>query len=247
MPSVLTAAVENMKIAAGIHRLCVRLEHPEAKPGQFYMLRREKSAVLLPRAISLCDKTDDTLVFLVQNAGPGTDELCDLRPGDMLRVTGPLGNGFPLDAISGRIALIGGGIGVAPLLLTAKELSRRKMSADCFLGFRDEPFLQENFLPYANSLSIATESGRAGQKGLVTALFLPEDYDFVLCCGPEAMMKAVTGLCKAAGVPAYVSLENKMACGIGGCLVCACADKNGKNLRACKDGPVFLGEEIRFD
>lgn len=247
MPSEIAAVTKNERIAAGVHRLCMALSHDYARAGQFYMLRREKSAVLLPRAISLCDKTDDTLVFLIQNVGPGTDELCALRPGERLRVTGPLGNGFPIDGISGNTALVGGGIGAAPMLLLAKKLRKNGVAADCFLGFRDEAFLQNDIAPYVNSLRVSTESGRFGLKGLVTELFSPGDYDTVLCCGPVPMMKAVTALCKKSGTPVYVSVENKMACGVGGCLVCACALKSGGYARACKDGPVFSGEDIDFD
>ncbi len=247
MPSEMVTVRSNQEVGEDVFEMRLPSSVP-AKPGQFYMLRREGSALLLPRAISLCNQEEDTLTFLYKVVGEGTAELSNMKPGDKLRLTGPLGNGWPLEELSGkRVLLVGGGIGIAPLLLAAKALRQQGNPADCCLGFPHQPFYQEAFQPDCGALSIATESGVAGHKGLVTQLFDPADYEIVLCCGPTPMMKAVVALCKAAGTPVWVSLENRMACGVGACLVCTCSDHQGKNRRTCKDGPIFRGEEINFD
>lgn len=246
MPSEIVSVLANHGVGEEVFAMELPCSLPP-RPGQFYMLRREGSALLLPRAISLCQRQDDTLTFLYKVVGKGTTELAAMKPGDKLRLTGPLGNGWPLEELSGRVLLVGGGIGIAPLLSAAKALHQKGNPPHCCLGFPHHPFYHKPFEPYCAALRIATESGVTGQKGLVTQLFDPSHYDAVLCCGPTPMMKAVVALCKAAGTPVWVSLENRMACGVGACLVCTCTDNQGKNKRTCKDGPVFRGEEIDFD
>lgn len=220
----------------------------DERPGQFYMLRRPDAAVLLPRAVSVCDVGGGALRFLIQLVGPGTAALGALRAGDGLALTGPLGNGFPVDEYRGKaVALVGGGIGVAPMLYTAKALAQAGASVDCCAGFRDEAFLLGELRPHVREMRVATESGAVGHKGYVTDLLEAGRYDAVFACGPEPMLKAAVARCREAGTPVYVSMENRMACGLGACLVCTCTDVYGKNRRTCKDGPVFRGEEIDFD
>ena len=242
----ITEILENKEIAPGIYSLRVPAGEP-VKPGQFYMLRRQDDRVLLPRAISVCDWSPQSLRFLYQVVGRGTRGLSRLREGDKLCLTGPLGNGFPVTELKGRVALVGGGIGAAPMLYAARRLQALGVEADCVMGYRDTPFLTGELESVCHGLSIATESGAAGQKGYVTGLLAPGGYDTVLTCGPTPMLRAVVELCREAGTPVYVSLENKMACGLGACLVCTCTDLAGQNRRTCKDGPVFRGEEINFD
>lgn len=249
MPCSVTEIVGNEALAPGVHRLRARCAAPE-RPGQFYMLRGPHGAALLPRPISLCDYRGGVACFAVQAVGRGTRELAGLRPGDALQITGPLGNGYDLDelaGLAGPVALVGGGIGVAPAPYLARALADRGVEADAFLGYRDGPFLDGEVREHVRALAIATETGRAGRKGFVTALFDPADYAAVLCCGPTPMMRAVVELCGRSATPVYVSLEQRMACGLGACLVCTCADKRGRNRRCCTDGPVFRGEEIDFD
>lgn len=246
MPSNTVNILSNENISGTVYKMTVPCSEV-ISAGQFYMLKSPASATLLPRAISVCDVQNGILTFLYQVVGKGTRELSALKAGDSIQLTGPLGNGFPVKELSGKIALVGGGIGVAPMVLTARKLRERGVDVDCLCGFRDEGFYTTELESAAGNCSVATESGCTGTKGFVTAILDPKAYDAVLCCGPEPMMKAVVTQCKEAGVPVYVSMENKMACGIGACLVCTCADKNGKNLRTCKDGPVFRGEDINFD
>lgn len=216
----------------------VKWEHPEAKPGQFYMLGAEGKQ--LPRPISLCDVTSDGLVFCIDAVGEGTKKLKSLRPGDMLPVTGPLGNGFDVDELNRykRVALVSGGAGIAPMVYLSKRLT---CEMDSFCGFADMPYLTEK-LPNA---CVSTDSGRFGRKGLVTELLDVSRYDMVAACGPGGMLRAVGKLCADAHVPCLLSMEQYMACGVGACLVCTCETKHGYK-RCCADGPVFRGEELNL-
>lgn len=240
------SVIENERVAQNIYSLTVPCgEAPLA--GQFFMLRRPDAPVLLPRAVGVCDWEAGVLRFLYQVVGPGTAHLAALRPEDRLCMTGPLGNGFPLESLSGTVALAGGGIGAAPMLYTARLLRARGVKTRCALGYRDEAFLADELADFVDEVQIATESGARGHKGFVTDVLDAAGCDAVLACGPTPMLRAVVRRCAEAGTPVYVSLENKMACGLGACLVCTCTDKDGKNHRTCKDGPVFRGEAIDFD
>jgi dihydroorotate dehydrogenase electron transfer subunit len=217
------------------------------KPGQFFMLRMpENSPVLLARPISVHDWENGILSLLYQVVGRGTGAFSRLRPGDKIGLWGPLGNGFNFPD-PGKIALVGGGIGIAPLYYLAKNIPAK---ATAFLGYRSEPFALENFGGFCESVKISSESGFGGHfKGFVTELLEREIGAFkaIYCCGPTPMMKAAAELCGKYGVPAFVSLENKMACGIGACLTCTCANSSGRHARTCLEGPVFRAEEVFFD
>ena len=247
MPYNKVKIISNTHVSGNIYKMTLPCDD-KTRSGQFYMVKSEHAATLLPRAISICDVQDGVLTLLYQKVGRGTTELAAMKAGDELSLTGPLGNGFEMFNIPKlkNIALVGGGIGIAPMLYTAKRL-KANSRLTAILGYRDETFLTDEISAVTDELIIATESGRVGTKGFVTAVLEPEKHDAVLCCGPEPMMKAVVKICMEKGTPVFVSLENKMACGIGACLVCTCADKNGKNRRVCKDGPVFKGEEVDFD
>ena len=242
-------------LAADIRRLTVAWTdpRPEYRPraGQFFMLRSWSAAEtpVLSRPISVHDADAEagTLTFLYQVKGEGTQKLAALRPGDTLSLTGPCGNGFDTAAAAapGRVAGVGGGIGVAPLLLLCKELAAAGCRPELYVGFRDEPYALEAFLPYCGAISVATDSGAVGYHGLVTGILHPENFDLVLTCGPNVMMQGVYRLCAAAGVPCLASLERRMACGLGACLGCTCHTKVGPRT-VCQDGPVFKAEEV-FD
>ena len=246
MRCVTANLISNREVSPGVHELVLPCAG-RVTAGRFFMLKAPGGAALLPRPISACDFADGKIVFLVQRVGKGTAELCALRPGDPVQMTGPLGNGFPLSDIQGELALIGGGIGIAPMLLTARELAAKGRAPDCYLGFRNRPYYAEEFRPFVKSLSVSTDDGCTGFHGNVAQMLDPARYAAVLCCGPTRMMEVVTALCMAAGTPVYVSLENRMACGVGGCLVCTCATKNQGNLRTCMEGPVFRGEDVVFE
>ena len=195
-------------VAADIMRLTVQWQDPSREPhaGQFYMLRAwaADATPILSRPISVDDFDNQTgaLTFLYQVKGEGTRKLAALAAGDTLTVTGPCGNGFDTAALASahkRIAVVGGGIGTAPLLLLCKELCRAGVRPDLYVGFRDASYGMESFVPWCHSIHLATDSGSEGHHGLVTDLLDVTHYDIVLTCGPMVMMRGVAKLC-AAGV-----------------------------------------------
>ncbi|GIM30495.1 dihydroorotate dehydrogenase B (NAD(+)), electron transfer subunit [Clostridium polyendosporum] len=244
-PNYYSAKVlENYKVCNGIYKLIIE-DHSNIVSGQFYMLR--PSTVLLGRPISVCEVQDGKVTFLYAVVGKGTEEFKGLRSGDEIKVIGPLGNGFDENKDYGKVALVAGGIGVAPMLELSKKLRQKNnnIKMDLYAGFRDEVYLTEEISTYVDEVHIATNSGAAGIKGFVTDMLDVDKYDTVLCCGPEIMMKKVVDMCKEKGTKVYVSMEKHMACGVGACLVCTCKTKDG-NKRTCKDGPVFDGYEIEL-
>ncbi len=240
-------------VAPDIRRLTVRWPDAARAPraGQFFMLRAwaQDEAPLLSRPISVhdWDAAAGALTFLYQIKGGGTQKLAGLAPGDSLRLTGPCGNGFDAAALAqngaARIAVVGGGIGTAPLLLLCRELAAAGARPDLYAGFRDEPYGLEAFAACCGTIRLATDSGRAGYHGLVTELLRPDRYDLVLACGPTVMMRGVFALCRPSGVRCLVSLERKMACGLGACLGCTCRTAAGPRT-VCRDGPVFEAGEV---
>lgn len=235
---------ENIEISNGIYKLVVKGKY-DVLPGQFFMLKGWNNEPFLPRPISVHNADDESVTFLYELKGEGTRQLSCLKPEDSISMLGPLGNGFDIDEIKGKVAVISGGIGTAPMLLLVKELKKRNINVDFHAGFRDKPYIIEEFKKYADKVFISTESGIEGHRGYVTDNFSPEKYDTVLCCGPEIMMKKVTNMCIEKDVQIYVSMEKKMACGIGACLGCTCKTKIG-NKRTCKDGPVFDGRDVIY-
>ncbi len=215
--------------------------------GQFFMLRSwaadEAPTLSRPISVHYYDAESGELQFLYEVKGPGTEKLALLSEGDTLTVTGPAGNGFVPADFSGRIAVVGGGIGTAPLLQVVRELDAAGKRPEFFCGFRSGSYGLEWFQPHVTGIHIATDDGSEGHHGFVTQILNPEQFDVVLCCGPTPMMKAVAALCKEKGTPCFVSLENKMACGIGACLGCTCHTHTGAKC-VCKEGPVFNAQEV---
>lgn len=236
--------ISNDEISKGIFKLVVE-ENQDIKCGQFYMLKVD--CALLPRPISICEKSENNLTFLYSVVGKGTEEISKLKKNEEINITGPLGNGFNVNEKLGKVALVIGGIGIAPMLQVAKELKQNGNSEviDLYAGFRDEVYLINDFEKYVDNINLATNTGKHGIKGFVTDILDAKKYDVVLCCGPEIMMKKVIELCKDAGIKVYVSMEKHMACGVGACLVCTCKTKDG-HKRTCKDGPVFDGYYVEL-
>ena len=225
----------------------------EAKPGQFVSVYTKDASRLLPRPISLCeiDREKDALRIVYRIAGDGTREFSRLRAGDTIDILGPLGNGFPLEEAKGkRVMLMGGGIGIPPMLETAKAIQGEKIIVS---GYRDELFLTEE-LNAAGQLYLATEDGSAGTKGNVLDAVKANrlEADLIFACGPTPMLRAIKAYALDKGIPCWVSMEEKMACGIGACLACVCksteVDGHSQvhNKRICKDGPVFLSTEVEL-
>ena len=226
-----------------------------ARPGQFLSLYTGNAGKLLPRPISICEIDKETsrirLVYRVTGKNTGTEAFSKMQPGDKIEALGPLGNGFPLEEAEGKkVFLIGGGIGIPPMLETAKQLNAQKTAV---LGYRDELFLNEEFAKYAD-VYVATEDGSAGTKGNVLDAIRAESVDgqVIYSCGPTPMLRALKQYAADKGIEAWISLEEKMACGIGACLACVCKSKdvdhhtNVHNKRICKDGPVFNAQEVEL-
>ncbi|MDP4146015.1 MAG: dihydroorotate dehydrogenase electron transfer subunit [Bacillota bacterium] len=231
---------ENVEIAEGVYKLSIKGKF-NVKPGQFYLLRAWDLEPLLSRPISIHDVDEEKITFLYQVVGQGTEILAKLKNGDEIKLTGPLGNGFDVDKIKGRVAVVTGGIGIAPMLYVVKQL--KNCNVDFYAGFKNECYSVDNVDENVNNFQLSTENGSRGHKGYVTDLLNTAEYDMVLCCGPEIMMHKVIKMCEKTNTTVYVSMENRMACGVGACLVCTCKTKDGRK-RTCKEGPVFLGEEL---
>ena len=209
-----------------------------SKIGQFYMLRAWDSYPTLSRPISVYDSDDNSVSFLVKIVGEGTEILSELKTGDDIEITGPLGKGFPED-ISGKIALVGGGVGIAPLFKSAKEYKKNpNNTVDVYLGFSGTPILEDEYKKNCDNLIVNVG-------GFITDDIDTTKYDYILTCGPEIMMQVLYKKCKEEKTDdrLYVSMENRMACGFGACLVCTCKTNHG-NKKVCKDGPVFLANEV---
>lgn len=229
----------------GEHYFSLVLQHPGNLPpiiaGQFVEVEvRHCREVLLRRPISIhdVDETANTLTLLIQIVGKGTRQLATLQVGDSLNLIYPLGHGFRLQGK--QPLLVGGGAGIAPLLLLAKRYNAQGIRPTVLLGGRTRELIpvHHEFEPYA-TVACATEDGSLGERGLVTqhSLF-NSNYDHVCTCGPTPMMKSVAHHARNRNISCEVSLENMMACGIGACLCCVCDTDEGHKC-VCKEGPVF--------
>lgn len=246
---------EQREIAQDIYSLWLHAEEiaKEARPGQFVSVYCQDESRILPRPISICeiDKESGRIRLVYRVAGEGTKEFSGYDSGDTLEIVGPLGNGFPLDRGYEKVFLIGGGIGVPPMVELAKQLPGKKIVISGYRG--GELFLKEELSRNAE-LYVATEDGSAGTKGNVLDAIRENHLtaDAIFACGPTPMLKALKAYAQEQGIDCYLSLEERMACGIGACLACVCKSMdvdehtNVKNKRVCKDGPVFAAEEIDF-
>jgi dihydroorotate dehydrogenase electron transfer subunit len=196
---------------------------------------------LLSRPISVHDADEKTVSFLYEVRGEGTKLLAQKRNGEEIELFGPLGSGFPTEKIVGKVAVVSGGIGIAPLLYLVKNLVGCEIHLFC--GFREKSYETGAFKPFVKDIQIATDSGKQGHKGFVTDLFDPADFDMVLCCGPEVMMEKTARDAIKKQVPCLLSMERHMACGVGACLGCTVKTAGGAKC-ICKEGPVFWGEEL---
>lgn len=225
----------------------------ESRAGQFIAVYPKNRATLLPRPISICERDAERGVIRIvyRIAGEGTKEFSTYQKGDTAEILGILGNGYPSEEAEGKRALLlGGGIGIPPLLELAKELKARETYI--VPGYRDGTlFLKEDLEKYGR-VFIATEDGSAGTKGNVLDAVRENklDADLIYACGPLPMLRAVKKYAAEVQMPAWISLEERMACGVGACLGCVCrtvredAHSHVHNARICTEGPVFLAEDV---
>lgn len=227
----------------------------QAKPGQFLCIYPRDKSTLLPRPISICqvngEKTALRIVYRI--AGAGTAEFSGYQAGETIAILGVLGNGFPLEEAEGkRVFLMGGGIGVPPMLELAGRLEGDRQ---IILGYRDSAaFLREDFEQYGK-VYIATEDGSVGTRGNVMNAIEENglEADLIYACGPMPMLRAIKAYAAEHHIKAYISLEEHMACGVGACLGCVVKTKeidshsHVHNARICTDGPVFEAEEVMIE
>ncbi len=238
---MLTEGIYSMWIETGIAN--------EARPGQFISVYTKDESRLLPRPISICDIDRSGIRIVYRVAGEGTKEFSGYKAGDDITILGPLGNGFPL--IGKRALLFGGGIGIPPMLALAKALPGE---VTVVAGYRDSNLFLDKELSAAANIVIATDDGSIGTHGTVITAAEENQLsaDVIYACGPRPMLRGVKEYAKKLGIDAYISMEERMACGIGACLGCVCHStekdehSNGHTKRVCKDGPVFLASEVEL-
>lgn len=226
----------------------------QAKPGQFLCIYPKDKSTLLPRPISICEVREDkkALRIVYRIAGAGTTEFSGYQAGEAISVLGTLGNGFPLEEAKGKkVFLMGGGIGVPPILELAKRLDADKQ---IIMGYRDgKTFLREDFEKYGK-VYIATEDGSVGTRGNVMNAIAENrlEADVIYACGPMPMLRAIKAYAAERHMKAYISLEEHMACGVGACLGCVVKTKevdhhsHVHNARICTDGPVFEADTVEI-
>ena len=251
--------VSQNSLGNGIFDMVLQTENiaKAARSGQFVSVYSNDASKLLPRPISLCgnDREKGTLrlVYRVTGEGTGTEEFSRLKAGDTVKILGPLGNGFTV--VPGKKAfLIGGGIGVPPMLQLAKEMKASGEDIQVVMGYRNsDTFLLEEFEEVAETF-VATEDGSLGIKGNVIDAIKSEklNADIIYTCGPTPMLRALKAYAEENNMECYISMEERMACGIGACLACVCksrekdAHTNVNNKRICKEGPVFNAKEVEL-
>lgn len=251
-----STVAEQKKLAEGIYSMWLQAEEiaVQAKPGQFISVYSNDKSRVLPRPISICeiDREQGKLRIVYRVVGKGTEEFSKALAGDTFEILGPLGNGFPLEKAKGkRVLMVGGGIGVPPMLQTAKEAEAEAVIVS---GYRNSDLFLKEELENAGSLYIATEDGSVGTKGNVLDAIRENGIqaDVMFACGPTPMLRALKQYAEEKNMPCWISMEEKMACGIGACLACVCQSKNVDahshvhNKRICKDGPVFLSTEVEL-
>ena len=247
--------ISQEEISEDIYSMWIETKAAEsAKPGQFVALYCNDAGRMLPRPISICeiDKEQKRLRLVYRVVGKGTEEFCQYHAGAQIEVMGPLGNGFPMEKAEGKKALIiGGGIGVPPMLELAKQLKAQEKNIVC--GYRNILFLDTE-LKESGNFYVATEDGSTGSKGTVLDAIRDNNIeaDILFACGPTPMLRALKEYAQEHKMEAYISMEEKMACGIGACLACVCKTKekdahtNVNNARICKEGPVFNAQEVEL-
>ncbi len=255
METVEAPVVENRCLNGNYFALKIESEYMAcgARPGQFAMVKcGYRHDPLLRRPFSFSHLCPDTgrVGFVYEVRGSGTRWMRELKPGDDLDLLGPLGNGFGPGEDHEATVLIAGGMGVAPLASLAGEMWRKGREFSFFVGAqsKSQVLLMGQLRKYGMPTAVATEDGSQGFEGLVTQLVEKkhgwDEIGTVYACGPTAMLKEVKRLTRESPAPVYLSLEERMACGVGACLGCSVKDSQGGYLRVCADGPVFEAQEV---
>lgn len=252
MQEVLAVIKKNERIAENIQELA--FETPEeisVRAGQFLNISVGDGSHLLRRPIAICKAEGKIITICFQLKGEGTRNLALLPVGTKVNVLLPLGNGFYAEENEKKIALVGGGVGIFPMISCIREFTANGKEVYSYIGFRNKNAVcMEEELKKSTSLTVVTDDGSYGEKmNSVQALLkgLEETTpDVIFACGPTPMLRALKTAVEGKNIPCYVSLEERMGCGIGACLVCVCNKTNGKRARVCKDGPVFNADEVEL-
>lgn len=238
--------IRNDEIRSGVFRMEFDFADIPT-PGQFVMIDCGGNT-LLKRPFSICDFEKDKMTVVYEVRGKGTYNLSKMKISDEIDVTGPHGHGFDIFDKYNNILVVGGGIGIPPLLFLSKKLKSKNINI--VLGFRSDAFLIDEFSKYGNVL-ITTEDGSYGMKGYVTDVIkeIINEADIIYGCGPKPMLNAVKDISEKYKIPCQISVEERMGCGIGACMTCACktvAEDGYHYKKVCKDGPVFWAQEVVF-
>lgn len=250
---VMAEIIRHTSLSDGIFDMTLKAEEiaKEAKAGQFISVYLNNKSKILPRPISICgiDKEAGTLRIVYRTVGDGTKELSDYKEGEMVKILGPLGNGFTQK--DKKAILIGGGIGIPPMLELMKQLDCDKTAV---LGYRDSDMFLKDEFEAVGDVVISTEDGSFGTKGNVIDAIKEQGVEgsIIYACGPTPMLRGIKAYAEEMGIEAQISMEERMACGIGACLACVCKSteiddhSQVKNKRVCKEGPVFNVKEVEL-
>lgn len=250
---VMAEIIRHTSLSDGIFDMTLKAEEiaKEAKAGQFISVYLNNKSKILPRPISICgiDKEAGTLRIVYRTVGDGTKELSDYKEGETVKILGPLGNGFTQK--DKKAILIGGGIGIPPMLELMKQLDCEKTAV---LGYRDSDMFLKDEFEAVGDVVISTEDGSFGTKGNVIDAIKEQGVEgsIIYACGPTPMLRGIKAYAEEMGIEAQISMEERMACGIGACLACVCKSKDVDahshvhNKRVCKDGPVFDAREVEL-
>lgn len=243
MKQALFTVKENFSLTQTVYKMTLCGDCSDiTAPGQFVNIKID--GLFLRRPISVCDREGDTLTIIYKVVGKGTDIMSKMISGTVLDVLTGLGNGYDLSLCGESPLLLGGGVGVPPMYMLAKELCKMGKKVSVILGFntKAEVFYENEFKALGCNVTVTTADGTYGTKGFVTDA-MPESYTYFCCCGPEPMLKAVY---KATNTSGQFSFEERMGCGFGACMGCSCKTITGYK-RICKDGPVMKKEEILWE
>ncbi len=240
--------IKNVLLAPDIYDMELAVGRIDVRPGQFAMLYPSLGENLLPRPISIAqiNPQQNSLRMIYQVVGEGTKFFASLKSGDLIKILGPLGNGFELQNKK-VFGIVGGGIGTPPLLALAEEIKKNYPGSviNVYLGFKSNPILVDEFSAIATNVYVATDDGSFGTQGRVTDLIEPSHGNEIFYgCGPRPMLKA---LAVKSAVPCYVSMEERMACGLGACVGCAIKLKGHGYKKVCRSGPVFNASEVEWN
>ena len=235
---------ENTPLTSNVYKMVLSGDTSDiTKPGQFINIKLEGK--YLRRPISVCDRDDKTVTIIYKVVGTGTEQMAKMAVGENLDVLTGLGNGYNTNLSGEKPLLLGGGVGVPPLYMLAKELINMGKEVTVILGFntKDEIFLEKEFEALGCKVLVATADGSYGVRGFVTDAMKDINYTYFYTCGPEPMLKAIY---KTSNTSGELSFEERMGCGFGACMGCSCKTLTGYK-RICKDGPVMLKEEILWE